>query len=184
MLRSEARKGVACLPPGAAVYPVGDVGVAVVHPLVDLVGRVAPVDEGYQGGDQHHRYEQQPDQDETQDKGHGPAHHEDEEPGYLVPERLQGVEAHARGPVFVDQPDDEGSERHEPHEPGQHAQVRQHGPGALVLGTHRVPRRSLTGGTTRRVTWLWRPAVVLFLLHRSLLPSWSFTARLRHLSCL
>src|SRR5918998_4388368 len=43
-------------PPGAPVYPVGDIGVAVVHALVDFVGCIASVYEGRQpehkaGGD-------------------------------------------------------------------------------------------------------------------------------------
>src|SRR5918997_2535906 len=43
--------------PGAAFYPVCDKGVAVVHTLVDLVGRVAPVRQGYQGEQERQRHE-------------------------------------------------------------------------------------------------------------------------------
>ena len=79
------------------------------------------MDERRQGGDEHHRYEKQPDQDETQDESHEPARDEYDESGHLVPERLQGVKAYPLRPVFEEQPDDEGAERHETNE---HAQAR------------------------------------------------------------
>src|SRR5215210_387041 len=90
-------------PPGAAVYPVGDIGVAVLHSLVDLVGRVAPVREGHQGEQERQRHEHycryaerhygEYDRDQDVDR-------EDDDPSQLVPERLQGVEAHPRRAVL------------------------------------------------------------------------------------
>src|SRR5918997_1512429 len=121
-------------PPGAAVYPVGDEGVAVFHALVDFIGCVASVRQGYHGEQERERHEHygryaerhygQDDRDQDVDR-------EDDDPRQLVPERLQRVEAHPRRAVLVEEPDDERPERHEPHQTGQHAQVRYDGPRPL-----------------------------------------------------
>src|SRR5688572_25592970 len=86
-------------PPGAAVYPIGDIGVAVIYPLVDHVGCIASVCQGYHGEQERQRHEhygryaerhyRQDDRDQDVDR-------DDDDPRQLVPERLQRVEAHPR----------------------------------------------------------------------------------------
>src|SRR5215217_7297047 len=134
---------------GVAVYLGGHKGVAVVLALANPVGRVAPVrqgDHGEQERQRHEHYGRYTERHCRQDDRNQGVGEEDADPGYLVPERLQGVEAHPRGAVLVDEPDYEGPERHQPHERGEHAQVRQHGPRSLVSRTHlagRAPDRAI-----------------------------------------
>src|SRR5919112_5881984 len=85
-------------------YPFRDVRVTVLHTLAHLVGRVTTVGQGHDA-----EHERQRDQ---HDGGYAERHYredyrnegvndKDDDPGYLVPERLQGVEAHLPGTVLV-----------------------------------------------------------------------------------
>src|ERR671910_199317 len=83
-------------------------GIAVVHPLVDLVGGVGHVNEWHYREDDHHRDEQEAYDDHRQESRDRPPHGEDHRPGHLVERRLQGMEGYPLGAIPVDKPDDQG----------------------------------------------------------------------------
>src|SRR5215212_75719 len=120
---------------------VGDQGIAVLAVLAHAVGRVRTVHERDDRDQGHHRDEKEPDQDEHQERRHGPSREQDHQPRHLVPHRLQCLERHPARPISVDKPDDK--RRHRPEEPGneveEDAQMRKHRPRPLLLGTHRHP---------------------------------------------
>src|SRR5215217_3189593 len=141
-------------------YPVRYERVTVVDPLAHLIRRVATVDYGH-----HQQHGQQEEHEEADDKerqygADQGVSHEDHDPRYLVPECLQGVEAHLLGTVLVDQPYQQRSERHEAYERQKHAQVGEYGPGLLVLRAHRL-RAGMAG-----VSLSLLAARVGILLHR------------------
>src|SRR5215212_10692749 len=125
---------------------VGDQGIAVLAILAHAVGRVRAVHERDDRDQGHHRDEKEADQNEHQKRRHGPSREQNDQPGHLVPHRLQRLERHPTRPVPVDQPDNQG--RHGPEEPGneveEDAQVRQHRPGPLLLSPH-SHRTTLSG---------------------------------------
>src|SRR5918995_117133 len=122
-----------------AFYPVRDVRVAVLHTLAHPVGRVATVGQRHDAEHERERdehessYAERHYREDYRDEG---INDEDADPGYLVPERLQGVEAHLLGTVLVQQPDEQGPERHKADERHQHAKVGDYGPRSLVLRAH------------------------------------------------
>src|SRR5215208_4788270 len=127
-------------------YPVRYVRVTVVDALAHLISCVATVDHGYHRQNGQQEEHKDADDQERQYRADKRVSHEDHDPGYLVPERLQGVEAHLLGTVLVDQPYQQRSERHEAYERQKHAQVGQYGPGLLVLRAHRL-RAGVAGGS-------------------------------------
>src|SRR5918998_1652140 len=128
--------GVSVLSSLSGLDEVRDEGVTIVVALAHPVGGVRHVHEGHDGGDCHHRDEEEADQDQGQEARERPARAEQHEPRNLVAGRLQRVEGDRRVLVPVDQPDHRG--RHRPQEPGEqvqeHGQVRDGRPRPLLLG--------------------------------------------------
>src|SRR5918993_61954 len=142
------RSGASVLSNGllAAFDQIGDQGITVLAVLAHTVGRVRAVHERDDRDQGHHRDEKEADQNEHQERRHGPSHEQNDQPGHLVPHRLQRLERHPARPIPVDQPDNQS--RHGPEEPGneveEDAQMRQHRPGPLLLGPH-SHRATLSG---------------------------------------
>src|SRR5215203_670525 len=130
----------------AAFDQIGDQGVAVLAVSAHAVGCVRAVYERDDRDQGHHRDEKEADQNEHEERRHGPSREQNYQPGHLVPHRLQGLERHPARPIPVDQPDNQS--RHGPEEPGneveEDAQMRQHRPGPLLLGPH-SHRTTLSG---------------------------------------
>src|SRR5919112_2888969 len=141
---------------------VGDQRIAVPAVLAHPVGRVGAVHERDQCDQGHHGNEQEPDQDEHQERRHGPSRDQDHKPRHLVPHRLQSLETHVARPVSIDQPDDQGS--HGPEEPGdqveEDAKVREHRHRLLLLRAHHL------GPLLLGYLVSGYPVVVVLRLHR------------------
>src|SRR5215208_3802568 len=119
-------------------YPVRDVRVTVLYALAHLVGCVTTVGQGHDG-EHEPAYAERHNREDYRNEG---VNDKDDDPGYLVPERLQGVEAHLPGTVLVQQPDEQGPERHKANKRQEHAKVGDYGPRSLVLRAHRLRRGS------------------------------------------
>src|SRR5829696_1431176 len=104
-------------------YLVRYVRVTVVDPLAHLIRCVATVDHGYHRQNGQQEEHKDADDQERQYRADKRVSHEDHDPGYLVPERLQGVEAHLLGTILVYQPDEQGPERHEANNQQEYTQV-------------------------------------------------------------
>src|ERR671910_1559842 len=87
-----------------AFYPVRDVRVTVLYALAHLVGCVTTVGQGHDGEHEPKRDQHDggyPERHYREDYRNEGVNDKDDDPGYLVPERLQGVEAHLQGTVLV-----------------------------------------------------------------------------------
>src|ERR671912_779259 len=76
-----------------AFYPVRDERVTVLYALAHLVGCVTTVNQRYQRQDGQQEEHEDADNNDAQCGAEKGVNHEDHDPGNLVPEGLQGVEA-------------------------------------------------------------------------------------------
>src|SRR4051794_16299602 len=82
----------------AAFDQIGDQGITVLAVFAHTVCRVCGVHEGDDRDQSHHRDKKEADQDEHQERRHGPSREQNDQPCHLIPHRLQSLKRHPARP--------------------------------------------------------------------------------------